>query len=242
MNNRLLLMQHSKARSKLSSKVKEKNSILKWLVALLLVSLCLIAANWQYQRGVDRHAKNFKIEANTKLATIPLSEVKDFNANEWRTVTASGVFDTTHEVLLRNHYSDDGVYGFEYLTLFKSHGKNFWVDRGWVKAGASAAARPEMPSTPSGEVKITGRIRLNSALPHGSFFAIPSSGNLVSAWNLRAKVKTESYYIDLISGDSVTPQAPAELPELSDGPHMAYSLQWLFFAGLILYGRFLIRR
>jgi surfeit locus 1 family protein len=235
-------MQHSKARSKLSSKVKEKNSILKWLVALLLVSLCLIAANWQYQRGVDRHAKNFKIEANTKLATIPLSEVKDFNANEWRTVTASGVFDTTHEVLLRNHYSDDGVYGFEYLTLFKSHGKNFWVDRGWVKAGASASARPEMPSTPSGEVKITGRIRLNSALPHGSFFAIPSSGNLVSAWNLRAKVKTESYYIDLISGDSVTPQAPAELPELSDGPHMAYALQWLFFAGLILYGRFLIRR
>jgi surfeit locus 1 family protein len=226
----------------LNSKVKEKNSILKSLVTLLLVGLCLIAANWQYQRGVDRHAKNFKIEANTKLTAIPLAEVKDFNANEWRTVTAAGVFDTSHEVLLRNHYSDDGVYGFEYLTLFKSQGKTFWVDRGWVKAGASAAARPDMPTTPSGLVSITGRLRLNSALPRGSFFAIPSTGNLISAWNLRAKVKTESYYIDLISGESVTPKTPAELPELSDGPHMAYALQWLFFAGLILYGRFLIRR
>jgi len=242
MSNLSLQMKLTKARSKLGSKVKEKNSILKSLVTLLLVTLCLIAANWQYQRGVDRHAKNFKIEANTKLAAIPLAEVKDFNSNEWRTVTASGLFDTSHEVLLRNHYSDDGVYGFEYLTLFKSQAKTFWVDRGWVKAGASAAARPDMPTTPSGEVSITGRIRLNSALPHGSFFAIPSSGNLVSAWNLRANVKTESYYIDLISGESVTPKAPAELPELSDGPHMAYALQWLFFAGLIIYGRFLIRR
>ena len=29
---------------------------------------------------------------------------------------------------------------------------------------------------------------------------------------------------------------------LSDGPHMAYALQWLFFGGLIIYGRILIRR
>jgi cytochrome oxidase assembly protein ShyY1 len=32
------------------------------------------------------------------------------------------------------------------------------------------------------------------------------------------------------------------LPELSDGPHMAYALQWIFFGGLVIYGRFLIRR
>ena len=112
-------MQRTRVRNKLSSRSKEKNSVLKSFVALLLVSLCLIAANWQYQRGVDRHAKNFKIEANTKLPATPLTEVKDFNSNEWRTVTASGAFDASHEVLLRNHYSDDGVYGFEYLTLFK---------------------------------------------------------------------------------------------------------------------------
>jgi hypothetical protein len=35
---------------------------------------------------------------------------------------------------------------------------------------------------------------------------------------------------------------PAQVPELSDGPHIAYSLQWIFFAGLIVYGRILIRR
>ena len=40
----------------------------------------------------------------------------------------------------------------------------------------------------------------------------------------------------------LTPDVAAQLPELSDGPHMAYALQWIFFAGLVVYGRILIRR
>ena len=202
----------------------------------------MIAANWQYQRGVNRHASNFKIESNTSLPTISLNKVKNAAENEWRSVTAIGIFDRNHEVLLRNRYNDNGVYGYEYLTLFKSNDLKFWVDRGWVKAGANATQRPLLPDTPKTEIEITGRIRLDSSLPRGSFFALPASGNLVSSWNLKSKVETEAFYLDLISGTGVTPAVPAQLPELSDGPHMAYALQWLFFAGLIIYGRILIRK
>ena len=233
-------MKHLRIRNKLSS--KESHAFLKTVIAILLVGLCLIAANWQYQRGVDRHASNFKIESNTSLPTIPLNELQTVSQNEWRTVTAKGFFDKNHEVLLRNRYNDNGVYGYEYLTLFKSNDLKFWVDRGWVKAGANATQRPLLPDTPQTEIKITGRIRLDSSLPRGSFFALPAKGNLVSSWNLKSKVETEDFYLDLISGDEVTPAVPAQLPELSDGPHMAYALQWLFFAGLIIYGRILIRK
>jgi cytochrome oxidase assembly protein ShyY1 len=229
-----------KARSKLSS--REPKAILKSFVALVLIILCLIAANWQYQRGVDRHAKNFKIESNTSLATINLDDIKDLKSNEWRTVRFTGQFDKSHEVLLRNRYNADGKYGYEYLTLFKSGNKQFWIDRGWVQAGESASDRPKTPSTPTNEIELTGRLRLDSSLPRGSFFALPASGNLISSWNLRSKVNTEPFYIDLIGGPGLAPDTPAELPELSDGPHMAYALQWLFFAGLIAYGRVLIRR
>jgi len=111
-----------------------------------------------------------------------------------------------------------------------------------VQAGERATDRPKLPPTPTREIEITGRIRLNTSLPRGSFFALPATGNLVSSWNLQSKVKTDNFYIDLISGEGVTPSAPAELPELTDGPHMAYALQWIFFAGLIVYGRFLIRK
>ena len=220
--------------------------LFKTLIAALLVFLCFVAANWQYQRGVNRHTKNFNIESNVKLPTISLNDVKDFKGNEWRTVTVSGNFDPNHEVLLRNHYNADGKYGFEYLTLFKaqinSKPINFWVDRGWVQAGATATARPITPVTPTQTIELTGRLRLENSLPRGSFFALPAKGELINSWNLKSKVRTENFYLDLISGDEITPKDPAELPELSDGPHMAYALQWLFFAGLVIYGRFLIRK
>lgn len=232
-----------RVRSKLSS--KEPNSIFRSTIAIALVFICVYAANWQYERGVVRHAKNFKIESNTQLPKIALSEIRDLAQNEWRTVTVTGEFDRTHEVLLRNRYSETGVYGFEYLTLFKSNEdqfQQFWVDRGWIKAGERATDRPDLPATPDGEITLTGRLRLNTSLPRGSFFALPANSGPVTSWNLKSKVQTEEFYLDLIAGEGVTPAAPAELPELSDGPHMAYALQWLFFAGLVIYGRLLIRK
>jgi surfeit locus 1 family protein len=114
-----------------------------------------------------------------------------------------------------------------------------------VKAGATATTAPVVTAVPTTEVSITGRFRLDSSLPRGSFFALPASGEgLVSELNAQAKLDTEKFYIDLLSGSeaSLTPAAPAQLPPLSDGPHKAYALQWLFFGGLIIYGRILIRR
>jgi hypothetical protein len=103
-----------------------------------------------------------------------------------------------------------------------------------------------LPVIPSGSVSITGRLRLDSSLPRGSFFAIPtnSSSGLISKANAQGADSTENFYLDLLSGTEkvLTPKVPASLPELSDGPHMAYALQWLFFGGLVIYGRFLIRR
>lgn len=205
----------------------------------------MIAAKWQYERGVSRNAKNSQIEANAQKPVLQLSDLLKSNTlelSEWRQVTASGLFDTSHEVLLRNRYNSEGKYGFEYLTLFKSGELSFWVDRGWVQAGATALARPNVPKTPTKELVITGRIRLDNSLPKGSFFALPANGNLINDWNLKSKVETADFYIDLIDGAGVKPEVPAELPELSDGPHFAYALQWLFFGGLVIYGRFLIRK
>ena len=125
-------------------------------------------------------------------------------------------------------------------------GKSFWVDRGWVKAGASAITPPVLTDVPLGRVDIQGRLRLDSSLPQGAFFAMPASknGGLIRKLNAQSGLASENFYIDLISGSdkSLTPAVPAQLPELSDGPHMAYAVQWLFFAGLIVYGRLLIRR
>ena len=227
-------------------RAREKFAFLKTIVALALICLCLIAAQWQYNRGIDRHARNSMIEANIAAPIISLtSAASDLVKNEWRTVSTAGSFDASQTILLRNRYFE-GKYGFEFLTLFtSSKGEKFWVDRGWIVAGKDALTAPIIPNTPAGTVEITGRLRLDTSLPRGSFFALPASGSdLISKWNAQNEVVTEGFYLDLLNGSTtdLTPNVAAQLPELSDGPHMAYALQWVFFAGLVGYGRILIRR
>lgn len=230
-----------------SSTKKESFSLFKSLIALLLIVGCLWAAQWQYHRGVARHARNAVIETNSSMKTVSLTSVLTTpQAHEWQPVTTEGSFDASSQILLRNRYSE-GVYGFELLTRFtNTTGQTFWVDCGWVKAGENATTQPELPPLPTGQVTIVGRLRLDSSLPRGSFFAIPSnkSDGLVSKANAQSGSTTETFYIDLLGGSdsALTPEVPAQLPELSDGPHMAYALQWVFFGGLVVYGRFLIRR
>ena len=225
---------------------REKFSILKSMVALALIALCLVAAQWQYHRGVDRHQRKFLIEKNIAAPALQLAGAEsDLTANEWRTVNTSGSFDASKTILIRNRYFE-GKYGFEFLTLFvNTQGQKFWVDRGWIIAGKDALTAPLIPTTPSGIVELSGRLRLDTSLPRGSFFALPASGaGLISKWNAQNEVATEGFYLDLLNGSSpeLTPAVAAQLPELSDGPHMAYALQWVFFAGLVGYGRILIRR
>jgi surfeit locus 1 family protein len=227
-------------------KVKEPWALFKSIIALLLIILCLWGSQWQYHRGVDRHARNAIIEKRIAQSPIELNTVKgDLADYEWQRVVVAGTFNPDKQILLRNRYND-GKYGYEVLTLFTStDNKSFWVDRGWVQAGATATTPPVVTALPSGEVSISGRLRLDSSLPRGSFFALPGKGEgLVSELNAQSQLDTEKFYIDLLSGSekSLTPEVTAQLPELSDGPHMAYALQWIFFGGLILYGRILIRR
>jgi surfeit locus 1 family protein len=227
-------------------KVKEPWALFKSIIALLLIILCLWGSQWQYHRGVDRHARNAIIEKRIAQSPIELTTVKgDLADYEWQSVVVAGTFNPDKQILLRNRYND-GKYGYEVLTLFTSTDKkNFWVDRGWVQAGATATTPPVVTALPSGEVSISGRLRLDSSLPRGSFFALPGKGEgLVSELNAQSQLDTEKFYIDLLSGSekSLTPEVTAQLPELSDGPHMAYALQWIFFGGLVLYGRILIRR
>jgi cytochrome oxidase assembly protein ShyY1 len=225
---------------------RERYSLLKSLIALALLVGCLWAAQWQYHRGVARHERNSVITQATAIKPVALSTVlSNPTKHEWQRVTVRGTFDAAQQILLRNHYSE-GVYGFELLTRFMSvTGEKFWVDCGWVKAGEKATSRPVLPALPTEEVEILGRLRLDSSLPRGSFFAIPTSKSdgLIAKADARSGSSSENFYLDLLSIPSTPVDiVEAELPELSDGPHMAYALQWLFFGGLVIYGRFLIRR
>lgn len=229
-----------------SNKGKESHPFIAWFIACSLIVLCVWASHWQYSRGMTRHHRNAIIASHVNLPTAQLDDVSSNPlAAEWRKVKTQGTFSPKDQILLRNKYFD-GKYGFELLTLFHtSDGKNFWVNRGWIAPGSTASAKPKLPLTSTQPQTIQGRLRLDRSLPQGSFFAISNSGgNLIVKWNAQRNTETENFYLDLLttSDAEMIPSAPVGLPELTDGPHMAYALQWLFFGGLVLYGRFLLRR
>jgi cytochrome oxidase assembly protein ShyY1 len=124
------------------------------------------------------------------------------------------------------------------------------LDRGWVKAGANAATPPSVPPTSLGTIDVIARIRsenLNKQI-QGSFFALPhlstsTTSNTFSIAHAQG-VSAAPFYMDLVSAmpTAAGPFNQIELPDLSDGPHYAYAIQWLAFAALILIGRGMLFR
>ncbi len=223
-------------------------SLLQSFVALLLIAACLFAAQWQFSRGSNQSANNKIIAANLDLPSLAIDDVANLDpvANQWRKIKLQGKFSQTNQELVRNRYYE-GKFGFEVLTLFTTtNGESFWVDRGWVAAGPNAATPPDVEQVTGESVEISARIRSEnlSRQLQGSFFVTRATSVKPESIAKLQGIDANEYYLDLLgsSDGQVKPLTKIELPELSNGPHYAYGIQWLAFALLALIGRFLIFR
>ena len=218
-------------------------------LAVILIFGCIQGANWQYDRHQLRHAKNELIKKNSAQAAVSETAINidEFRKYAWRSITFSGHFVPEKEILIRNRYHE-GKYGFGVVTLFNSDsGRVFWVDRGWVIAGKDAQTPPITQPVTDEEILIEARIRVENIENQisGSVFAVPGRSQAkLEKWNSQQAVKTEPFYLDLISSSNpeFTPKAPTPLPEISDGPHLAYTFQWILFAFLVVLAWFLVVR
>ena len=223
-------------------------SLLQSAIALALTVGCLFAAQWQFHRGTAQMDNNKIINANLQQKTLGSNELQGLDpvANQWREISLTGKFSRNLQELVRNRYNE-GKFGFEVLTLFTTKsGDNFWVDRGWVAAGPNAATPPVVPEITNSEIEITARIRSEnlSRQLQGSFFVTKTAAAKPLNMTKIQGINAEPYYLDLInsSDTSAQPLTQIQLPELTNGPHFAYALQWLAFAVLILLGRYLLFR
>lgn len=219
-------------------------------LALALFALCLQGARWQFDRYETRHAKNELIKANISLSPIFESDLVGAKPERvaWRNIEISGTFQPDTEILVRNRYYQER-YGLGVVTLFRSEsGRSYWVDRGWVLAGPDAMTPPKVKPVDEKPVTLLARVRVEDIERQlgGTVFAIPGAdgASRLQSWNNAGSVTTEAIYLDLISASDrrFNPDAPTPLPNLSDGPHLAYSIQWVLFAGFVLFGWFLVVR
>ena len=221
----------------------------RWIVfALVVVFLAWVAwrlGEWQFHRLDDRRESNSIIERNEKAGPAPVSEVlapgRDVSADdEWRIVEATGTYDVEDTVIVR-YRTRDGEAGVDVVVpLELADGTALLVDRGWYATDNRGATTADVPAPPSGEVDVTGWVRQDA---EGDSTEV--SGNSTRAVNSGAIAEALGRevlggWVDLRteSPEPATALEPVELPELDEGPHFFYGLQWWFFGALAVFGFF----
>src|SRR5690606_16775009 len=154
-------------------------------------------------------------------------------------------------VILRGHYLEQeqllarvrpyqGQPGFEILTPFSLEtGEIVIINRGWLNKGFEQDYPDHVPAPPSGELESMARLKPTEPLlsirtaPEGQVASIYVAGILDELGR--------SGYRELY-GALVSESTPAETgilpprPQLTEGPHLSYSLQWFVFATMAIIG------
>ncbi len=214
------------------------------VVVIALAWLAWRLGEWQFDRLADRKERNAIIERNEALPPAPVTEVlavgDEVGADEqWRVVEATGTYDVDDTVVVR-YRSRDGASGVDLVVpLVLDDGTSLLVDRGWVAADADSTP-DELPQPPAGEVTITAWVRQDGT--GGSTTVTDHSTRAISSERIGEALDRPVLggFADLRS-ESPEPETPlrqAELPELDNGPHFFYGLQWWFFGLLAVFGFF----
>ncbi|MFF5588738.1 SURF1 family cytochrome oxidase biogenesis protein [Streptomyces hygroscopicus] len=229
------------------------------LVALALIPTMIRLGFWQLHRHEHRVAQNQLIGDNLGAPAVAVEKLTSPGRtvprdDTWRTVTATGTYDTAHEVVVRQRTgSDEQSIGYFVLTpLLLPDDRAVLVNRGWIPAGADLTKFPDVPAAPSGKVTVTGRLKADETTGNSG---IKDKKGLpprqVSLINSEQQAKALSRpvlggYIELTSsspkGGGKQPRTVAA-PDHSDiGPHMAYAVQWWLFSAGVPIGWFVLAR
>jgi surfeit locus 1 family protein len=227
----------------------------KWLLTTILVlagaAVCARLGIWQLDRLTQRRAFNTHyLEASmTTPLVLEKAPAEDLTSMEYRSVSATGRYDPSNDVVLRNQYHD-GQPGYFLLTpLILADGTAILIERGWIPADGNSEPTDWAKYDQSGDVTITGIIRLGQSKPDVGGVPDPelSAGQTrLDFWNLvnLERIGRQLPYKILPVFIQPDPDPKLDHPpypyqpviEISEGPHMGYALQWFSFSALLLFG------
>ncbi|SEP72988.1 Cytochrome oxidase assembly protein ShyY1 [Streptomyces radiopugnans] len=222
------------------------------LVALLLIPGMVRLGFWQLHRHEDRVARNELVAESLAADPVPVGELAapgrgPADADRYRRVTATGVYDTDGETVVRQRTGEDGrSIGYHVLTpLVREDGTAVLVNRGWVPAGEDLTRFPEVPAPPSGEVTVTGRLMADEKAGSGvkDKQGLPPRQVMLIDSARMAEELDRPFLGGYVALEETSPEPSGEQPQLLPepdrsgiGPHLAYAFQWWLFAAAVPVG------
>ena len=220
----------------------------RWLLLLLTVLVlayaCLLLGRWQWHRLDSKKTGNAIIRTNQSSSPVPVNQVLRHGVDppdsaQYAVVSATGTYDPSKTVIVR-YQTRDGNAGVDVVVpLMTDSGTALLVDRGWfATANQGLTDASQVPAPPSGRVTVTGWVRQNAG--GSSAEVVNASARAISSTQIEPAIGVPTYggFVQLLSETPkpATPLTKADPPDLSNGPHFFYALQWWFFGILALFG------
>jgi len=228
----------------------------RWLFTTLLVIAALGVlvrlGFWQIDRLHQRRDFNSNVIFRTEQPPLELSGTvsgKELAGMEYRHVVVEGEYDHSYQVVLINQVYHD-QYGARLLTPLRIRNSDQYIliDRGWIPADEALSGSWSQYDE-IGLVKVSGMIRAPQSKPDFGRIADPTpvtGGERIKIWklaNLDQMAKQMPFpllgvYIQQSPNPSWTrlPYRTEPEPDLTEGSHMSYAMQWFTFAIILAIG------
>ncbi len=225
----------------------------KWIALTIACLLSLPALNalsdWQWSRLNQRQTYNSTILNAQEQPKVGINSLLKQGSKtvtiaekfEWRTVELLGTWDIASQLLVRKQSLESELGLWVITPLVLANDTIVLVNRGWVAAANSAIDSPTVSGPQSGQVRVLGRVRLvkprikvkpndlpanqiDQIIPNEMF---PERNILTNAYVEMTSSAPNALTVGLT-------EIPA--PEVTEGPHRSYALQWIFFAIMTVIG------
>ena len=215
------------------------------VVAIAVAAACVALGLWQLRRLDERRAANAAVVDARSGPAVTVRSADDVSAlAPYRRVVARGTYDVQGEVIVYGR-ALEGRPGHHVVTpLVLEDGSAVLVIRGWVPFEMDSA--PVQAAAPS-FLDVTVEGFLVPAEPTES--PPPDTRGVVRTLDPDAIAEPLPYDVAPLALQleaqrpprSATP-VPVGPPELSEGPHLSYAIQWFSFAAIALVGAAVLLR
>lgn len=222
-----------------------------WLLFHVVVVAGIVAmvaaAFWQLDRLSERKEFNREVRERSQEIPVDLQLVLDdleagrldASTAEWLPVTARGTY--LPDQVLEFNNSQGGRAGDNVLTaLVVDDGGTVIVNRGFVPLGI------DVPPPPAVTVEIVGFIRPSEVRGRGALTDADDGEALTEIRRIDVPRLAQQFpgdvaavFIQLVESEPAIGSGdpdPVVLPELDNGPHLSYAIQWFIFAICVAIG------
>lgn len=222
----------------------------RWLglavVVAVLATLCVQLGRWQLSKLEDRKATNVTTAANMDAPPVPWTQVMQSGRapaaeDLYRRVQVTGTYDPSEQATVKYQTRDQGP-GVDVVTpLVTADGTAVLVDRGWLGTD-NTPDQVDVPLPPTGTVTVTGWLLADSGADRSATTPTDGQVRAVSSEGFASELSYPVAGGHLALLDQTPPSAvelaPPVPPDLGQGPHFFYGLQWFFFGLLAVVGWF----